>query len=237
LSGPVLIVIPAWGEAANLPAVVGELRAERPADDILVVDDGSTDGTAQAARQLGCRLVRLPFHLGYGAGLQAGVKYGMRRGYSAVVSFDGDGQHDPRDIQGLLEALEQGADLALGSRVLAADAHGGGVARRLGRALFAGLARRLTGLSVSDPTSGLKALSPAAQRLFALARFPDRFPDADALVLLARARLRLAERPACMRPSRNRRSMHGGLRGVAYTFNMLFSLLVAALGHEADLKE
>jgi len=124
----------------------------------------------------------------------------------------------------------------LGSRVLSPAADGGGLVRRSGRALFASLARALTGLPVSDPTSGLKALGPAGQRLFALARFPDRFPDADALVLVQRTRLRLAERPAHMRPSRNRHSMHGGLRGVAYTFNMLFSLLVAALGREADLE-
>jgi hypothetical protein len=102
--------------------------------------------------------------------------------------------------------------------------------------LFSTLARGLTGLHLTDPTSGLKALGPAGQRLFALARFPDRFPDADALVLARRARLRVVERPARMRPSRNRHSMHDGTRAVAYTFNMLFSLLVAAMGRDSDLR-
>ena len=88
---------------------------------------------------------------------------------------------------------------------------------------------------LTDPTSGLKALGQRAQELFALARFPDRHPDADALVLASRARLRVEERPARMRPSRNRHSMHDG-RAIAYTCNMLFSLLVAALCREADLK-
>ena len=101
-----------------------------------------------------------------------------------------------------------------------------------------GLARVLTGLRLTDPTSGLKALGPRGQALFALSRFPDRYPDADALVLARRARLddRRAARPGCAR-SRNRHSMHSGVRSFAYGFNMLFSLFVAATGRDLHRKE
>lgn len=236
MSVRILIAIPALNEARNLPRVVGDVRAAQAGADIVVVDDGSDDGTARLARALGCRVLRLPIHLGYGAAVQAGVKYGLRRGYDVVVTFDGDGQHDASDLDGLLAAVAGGADLVLGSRVLVPEAHQGSLARRAGRRAFSFLAWSLTGLSLTDPTTGLKALGPAAQRLFASTRFPDRFPDADALVLASRARLRIAECPARMRPSLNRHSMHDGLRAVSYTFNMLFSLLVAAFGREADLK-
>lgn len=232
----VLVVVPAWNEAANLPAVIAELRSARPDDDRLVVDDGSSDGTPAVARSLGCRVVRLPFRLGYGAAVQTGLKDGLRRGYDVVVSFDGDGQHDPDDIGPLVLAVGQGADLALGSRRLAPGAYQGSALRRLGRRLFSALARPVTRLALTDPTTGLKAFGPRAQALYALARFPDRFPDVDALVLAHRAGLALVERPARMRPSRNRHSLHGGLRSVAYTFNMLLSLLVAAVGHGDDLR-
>jgi hypothetical protein len=232
----VLVVIPAWNEARNLPDVLDELAGVRPELERLVVDDASDDDTAAVARRHGAAVLRLPLRLGYGGAVQTGIKRAQRQGYDAAVTFDGDGQHDPRDIGPLLEALQGGADLAIGSRALAEQAYHGGLGRRAGRSLFSALARALTGLRLTDPTSGLKALGPEAQRLFALARFPDRFPDADALVLAGRARLRIAERPAHMRPSRNRHSMHGGLRAVSYSFNMLGSLLVAALGHEADLK-
>jgi glycosyltransferase involved in cell wall biosynthesis len=233
----VLVAIPAWNEEPNLEIVVGELRAIRPVDDIVVVNDGSSDRTAEVARALGCRIVNLPFQLGYGAALQAGIKYGLRRGYDVVVTFDADGQHDPSDIQALVDAVQGGNDLALGSRVLCDGSYQGSVARRLGRALFARLARFFTGLDLTDPTSGLKAFGPRGQELFALARFPDRFPDADALVLASRARLSLGERPARMRPSRNRHSLHGGgLRACTYTLNMLFSLFVAAIGRPDDLR-
>lgn len=236
MSAAVLIVIPTLNEATNLAAVIAEIRQARPRDDVLVVDDASGDGSAALARRLGCAVLELPFHLGYGAAVQTGIKYGLRRGYSVVITFDGDGQHDPADVAPLVAAVAEGLDLVLGSRLLDARSHHGGPLRRWGRRVFSALTRLLTGVPITDPTSGLKALGPRGQALFALARFPDRFPDADALVLARRARLRLGERPARMRPSRNRRSMHGGVRPVAYTFNMLFSLLVAALGRESDLR-
>jgi glycosyltransferase involved in cell wall biosynthesis len=232
---PVLVVIPAWNEGPNLDAVLGELRRVRPDDEVLVVDDGSTDDTIAVARRLGCRVLALPLHLGYGGALQAGIKYGLRKGCPVVVTFDGDGQHDPADIAALVEAVNGGIDVAVGSRASAPNAYRGSQVRQIGRRIFALLVRVLTRLDLRDPTSGLKALGGRGQALFALARFPDRFPDADALVLASRSRLRVEERPARMRPSRNRHSMHDG-HAVAYTFNMLLSLLAAALGRPADLK-
>jgi glycosyltransferase involved in cell wall biosynthesis len=232
----VLFVIPALNEEGNLPPVIRELKEAWPAAALLVVDDGSGDGTARVAREQGAQVVSLPFHLGYGGAVQAGIKYGLRRGMRVVVTFDADGQHDPADAAPLVQAVREGADVAIGSRALSAGSYRGGVARRGGRALFGLLARLLTGLEITDPTSGLKALGPRGQELFALSRFPDRYPDADALVLARRAHLVITERPARMRASRNRRSMHGGVRSVPYTFNMLFSLLVAATGRELDLR-
>jgi glycosyltransferase involved in cell wall biosynthesis len=236
MSGPrVLIVIPAWNEAGNLERVVGELRAIRPRDHVVVVDDGSTDDTAATARSLGCGILELALHLGYGAAVQTGIKYGLRERYPVVVTFDGDGQHDPAEVAPLVAAIADGADLAIGSRLLSEDSYHGGMARRVGRRLFSTLTRAFTGLPLTDPTSGLKALGPRAQALFALAGFPDRFPDADALVLARRARLVVVERPSRMRPSNNSHSMHSGYRAVGYTLNMLMSLLVAAMGRDSDL--
>jgi glycosyltransferase involved in cell wall biosynthesis len=237
VSSELLIVLPALNEANNLPEVLSALRGSWPEAVLLVIDDASTDATAAVARASGALVATLPFHLGYGGGVQAGIKYGLRRRFPVVVTFDADGQHDPVDVGPLVEAVRSGADLAIGSRALSTGSYRGGFARRWGRSLFASLARVLTGLSLTDPTSGLKALGPRGQELFALSRFPDRYPDADALVLARRARLTITERPARMRRSRNRRSMHGGLGAVAYVFNMLFSLFVATTGRDLHRKE
>lgn len=236
MSAPVLIVMPARNEEPNLPFVVEELRRVRGGGDaLLVVDDASSDGTAELARALGCRVLRLLVPLGYGGAVQTGLKYSLAHDYPVAVTFDADGQHDPADVAALVDAVEGGADLVLGSRLLPDGSYRGGLPRRTGRRLFAALVRSLTGLPLTDPTSGLKALSPAGQQLFALPRFPDRYPDADALVLARQADLAITERPARMRPSRNPHSMHGGLGPVAYTANMLLSLYAAALGRRADL--
>ena len=237
LSSELLITLPALNEARNLPEVLGALRSSWPEATLLVVDDASTDGTSGTARAHGARVATLPLRLGYGGAVQTGIKYGLERGFRVVVTFDADGQHDPADIGPLLDAVRDGADLAIGSRALAPESFRGSLARRLGRGLFAFLARVLTGLRLTDPTSGLKALGPRGQSLFALSRFPDRYPDADALVLARRARLEIVERPARMRPSRNRHSMHGGLGSIAYGFNMLFSLFVAATGRDLHQKD
>ena len=233
----VVLVLPALNEALNLPEVLLELRGRWPEAEVLVVDDASADATTAVALEHGALVARLPFRLGYGGAVQAGIKYGLRHGFAAVVTFDADGQHDPADIAPLLAAIREGADLAIGSRALAQESYRGGLARRWGRALFGGVTRALTGLRLTDPTSGLKALGPRGQALFALSRFPDRYPDADALVLARRARLVIAERPARMRPSRNRRGMHSGARSLGYGFNMLLSLFVAATGRDLHTKE
>ena len=125
-----LVAIPAFNEALNLEAVIGELRGVRPADDLLVVDDGSTDDTGGVARRLGCALLELPFNLGYGAAVQAGIKHGLRRGYGVVVTFDADGQHDPNDIAVLVDAVNAGADLVIGSRFTAPGSYRGSAARQ-----------------------------------------------------------------------------------------------------------
>jgi glycosyltransferase involved in cell wall biosynthesis len=237
VSRELLITLPALNEAGNLPEVLAELRERWPAAALLVVDDASTDATSAVAREHGASVATLPFRLGYGGSVQAGIKHGLRRGFDVVVTFDADGQHDPADVGPLVEAVRGGADLAIGSRALATGSYRGSVARRLGRAAFASLARLLTGLRLTDPTSGLKALGPRGQALFAVSRFPDRYPDADALVLARRARLTIAERPARMRRSRNRHSMHSGVGSLAYGFNMVFSLFVAATGRDLHRKE
>lgn len=233
---PTVVVIPALNEAATITAVVSGARRAAPGAMVVVVDDGSRDRTAELAAAAGAEVLRLPFNCGIGAAVQLGLRFAVTQGAARLVRLDGDGQHDPADIAPLVEAVEKGADLVLGSRFLCPGSYRGGLLRRGGRRLFSLLLWLLTGLRLTDPTSGLKALGPRGQALFALARFPDRFPDADALVLARRARLVVAERPARMRRSQNRHSMHGGARAVAYTFNMFLSLLVAAAGRESDLR-
>src|SRR5689334_1424321 len=117
MTHPVLCVVVAHNEAANLPLVVADIRAQRPSLDILVVDDGSTDRTASVLSRLGVKWVQLPERMGVGCAMRTGLRYAARNGYDVVVRVDGDGQHRADDIGALLDALERSrVDVAVGSR-------------------------------------------------------------------------------------------------------------------------
>src|SRR5215471_17918231 len=97
-----LIIIPAYNEAENIGAVIAEIRGQRQAIDIIAVDDGSADATAEMAERAGVKVLRLPFNLGYGAAVQTGMLYGVENGYEVCVLIDGDGQHDPQYLSQVL---------------------------------------------------------------------------------------------------------------------------------------
>ena len=112
-----LVFIPAWNEQASIAPVVADVRRSLPDADVLVVDDGSTDATADAAREAGAIVASLPFNQGLGAALQTGYLYALREGYDFCAHLDADGQHPPLEVVRLLEEVWQDrADLVIGSR-------------------------------------------------------------------------------------------------------------------------
>jgi glycosyltransferase involved in cell wall biosynthesis len=228
-----LVVIPALDEAATIGGIVGRVRALGVRLAVLVIDDGSTDGTARRARDAGAQVVRLPFNMGYGVALQTGYKYALRHGYDCVVQMDADGQHEPDDIPALLGVIERReADLALGSRFISGRVYRPTLSRRLGMRLFRTLAFALTGIRFSDVTSGFQALSQDLLRFFTTERYPGDYPDADVLIMLQRAGFTVKEVPVRMYPKASPRSMHSGLRPIYYVFKMLLAISLTPLRHE-----
>src|SRR5450755_1328502 len=114
----VLIIVPAFNEAASLPALIRALRADCPGCDVVVVDDGSSDGTREAIANV-ARVVSLPCNLGIGGAVQTGLQIAFRERYDLAMQVDGDGQHPPHEVDKLLTAMRQsGADLVIGTRFL-----------------------------------------------------------------------------------------------------------------------
>jgi glycosyltransferase involved in cell wall biosynthesis len=222
----ILAVIPAYREETRIGQVVRAVR--ELGFDVLVVDDCSPDATRLEAERAGATMVRHPINLGYGGGLQTGYLYARERGYEAVVQLDADGQHDPACICDLLAPLLAGeADVVLGSRFLGRGDYKMPWARRLGQRLFGGLAGLVTRQRVTDPTTGFQALSAKTVALYCTRLFPEDYPDADMLIVLRRAGLRVREVAVQMYPNEEQ-SMHSGiLRPLYYIYKMSLAMLMA----------
>lgn len=232
-----LLVIPAFCEAGRVGSVVRTTRSLGLGLDVLVVDDGSDDSTADEARHAGASVVRHPFNLGYGSALHTGYCYALRAGYRRVLQMDADGQHVPDMLPRLLEALDAGADIALGSRYIDGEPPRSSLTRKLGTALFAWIASRWLGRRITDPTSGFQGLSQRALASVVHDGFPEDYPDTDVLVQHHRAGLRVVEVPVVMRERLGGLSMHRGARIAYYGYKMLLTLLLLPLRRPTPLRE
>lgn len=225
-----LLVVPAWNEAENLPQLLNELMRQYPQYDVLVVDDGSSDGTSAVSRLCDARVVQHPYNLGIGGAEQTGFLYAQRYGYDVVVRLDGDGQHPSEEIRGLLCALdESGADVVIGSRFLRPN---GGFhsswARRVGIRWLAFLNTILAHQRITDSTSGFRAYKRNAFGF--LARYnPQDYPEPESLTLLSRNGFRIKEVPVVMRERQGGKSSIGGLHTLYYVLKMTLALLIAAI--------
>jgi len=221
-----LVVVPAFNEAASVGRVVAEARALPQAPDVVVIDDGSSDGTGTG---VDARVVRLPFNCGIGAAVQTGLRLALDDAYDLVARLDGDGQHDARVLPALLSVLESGqADFVVGSRYVDREGFQSSVLRRIGSRWFRVLLRFACGQQVSDPTSGLWAANRRAAALLA-ADYASDYPEVDALVLLARSGCRIVEVPTVMRERTAGTSSINAPRALYYMLKVTVALGVGSL--------
>ncbi|MDD1650343.1 MAG: glycosyltransferase family 2 protein [Methylococcaceae bacterium] len=225
-----LILIPAYNEGARINDQVRSVRRIMPACDVLVINDGSRDGTARAAAEAGALVVSHPFNLGYGVAIQTGYKFAAANRYEFLVQMDGDGQHEPACIPSLLAPIVAGeADLALGSRFLDSNSYEPSLMRRFGMWFFRRLVSLLIGQPITDSTSGFQAFNRRVFSFFASGAFPCDYPDADMLVTLHRAGFRIREVPVRMYANAEGKSMHDGWKPFYYIYKMLLSIVVTLL--------
>ena len=231
LHGTALAVVPAYNEAATIGSVVRALHQKVPDFDVLVVDDGSTDQTAEIAERAGGRVVRLPFNLGIGGAVQAGFVYAQQNGYRYMVQVDADEQHDPGEIARLVETMDAdpSVDVVCGSRFLTQDhRYPSPVSRRTGIHIFAFLLSRILRQRVSDPTSGFRLYNRRGICLFAR-DYPHDYPEVEAVLMVHHHQLRMTEVPVRMyRRGGGASSITSG-KSAYYMVKVLLALFVGLL--------
>jgi glycosyltransferase involved in cell wall biosynthesis len=220
-------VVPAYNEAATVGRVVREIRNRAPEFDVVVVDDGSTDGTGEIAEYAGARVLRHPFNLGIGGAVQSGFIYALDNGYDYAVQVDGDGQHLPEEIHKLTEAMAEDPrlDMVCGSRFLSDHGYPAPVSRRTGIHLFAFLLSRIMRRRVSDPTSGFRLYNRRGIALFAR-DYPHDYPEVEAVLMVHFHRLRMREVPVRMLERGGGTSSIRSGKSVYYMIKVLLAIFV-----------
>jgi glycosyltransferase involved in cell wall biosynthesis len=221
-----IAIVPALNEEHSIAGVIAEIRAADPGFEVLVVDDGSTDRTTQVAAAARAHVLRLPYNLGIGGAVQTGLQYARDHGFDVAVQVDGDAQHDPSEIDKLLEPIvEDRADLVVGSRFLGDRYYQPPFTRLLGIKLFARLVSLIVRQRVTDTTSGFRAVNRRGIVVFA-SDYPHDYPEVEATVLVFRHRLRLEEVPVRMRIRSTGASSITFRRSVYYMVKVTLALFV-----------
>jgi glycosyltransferase involved in cell wall biosynthesis len=221
--------MPAFNEEKNIRRSVEAVRSKAPYADVLVVDDGSQDRTAELASAGGAAVITLPVNLGIFDAMHTAFIYAHRKGYDAAVQVDADGQHEPSEIPAILEPVLEGrADVVIGSRYLEDRGYKTPFSRRMGMILFAGVTSALIGRRVTDTTCGFRAYSREAIAAFAQETGVDAL-DAVGLVILGRAGYRILEVPATVHTRLTGKSSINFVRSIVYPFVGLLSLVPVLL--------
>jgi len=226
-----LVFIPAWNEQDSVTDVIAGVRESIPGADVLVIDDGSIDATAERAREAGALVAPLPFNQGLGAALQTGYLHALREGYDVCAHLDADGQHPPREVSRLLEEIyADRADLVIGSRYrdphrAESDDYKPTLSRRIGTGVFRFFLTLATRQRFTDTTSGMRAANRRVMALFSEHYSPD-FAEIESLQLAVREGLRVEELPVRMLKRAGGSSFLTPLRSAFFIFKGMIVLVV-----------
>lgn len=225
----VLIIIPAYNEEKNIAHVISSIRKESPSYDILVVNDGSRDGTGQIAKGLGVVVIDLPYNLGIGGAVQTGYRYASMNHYDIAVQVDGDGQHPADKVKRLVQIVADGeADMALGSRFIVNGDYRPTRSRLIGMRYFSYILSFILRQRVADTTSGFRAVNKKVIDFFSR-NYPEDYPEVEALVLLHKRGFKVKEVSVNMKERVSGRSSITPFRSLYYMVKVSLAIFINLL--------
>lgn len=225
----VLVLVPAWNEGRNVGNTVQEILGVSDRFDVLVIDDGSADGTGDVARAAGAIVLTLPFNLGVGGAMRTGFTYAARHGYQRAIQVDADGQHDPAEIGRVLQGLEI-ADISIGARFADVGDYTVRGPRRWAMVVLARAVSRIARTRLTDVTSGFRAANRSAIEQY-VRYYPAEYlgDTVDSLVGAVHAGLRVTQVPVAMRARVHGTPSQRPIGAAIYLFRSAFALLLAVM--------
>ena len=225
----ILVAIPAWNEEPSIAGVIGKVASNRPDADILVVNDGSTDGTEEVAAKAGASVVSLPFNVGVGGAMRTAFLYAVRNEYDVVIQVDADGQHEPAELNELIEGL-QDADIVVGNRFHTGSTYAVHGPRRWAMRMLGAWLSRMAKAPIDDPTSGFRSAGPRAVELFAV-NYPAEYlgDTVGSLSIAIRHGLSVGQAPVTMYFREHGRPSKNAVWSTLYLGRATLALVVTAL--------
>ena len=221
-----LIIIPAYNESANIEKTVEMIRNEASQFDYIIINDCSTDNTREICERNHFNIVNLPINLGIGGAVQTGYLYGWKNGYDLAVQVDGDGQHDPKFLQNMADYLaDNQLDMVIGSRFIEKEGFQSSGTRRLGIKYFTILIQLLTGVKITDPTSGLRMVNRDVMKIFAH-DYPKDYPEPESVVAILRKKKKVKEIPVIMKERQGGVSSISAKKSIYYMIKVTLAILI-----------
>lgn len=222
-------IVPAYNEEKAIAAVVNDInilaQAEKLLITVVVVNDCSTDSTAEIISKLNCVPLNLPVNLGIGGAVQTGFKYAFENGYDYAIQIDGDGQHPPTEIPKLVcAATDNSFDVVIGSRFIEKSGFQSSALRRFGINYFKWMNRFLVGVNVTDSTSGFRLINRKAMEIV-IDYYPDEYPEPEAIILYSLKNLKIAEVSVLMKERQGGVSSINSVSSIYYMFKVTLAII------------
>jgi glycosyltransferase involved in cell wall biosynthesis len=222
-------IIPAYNEEKAIAAVISDInniaKEKQLHIDAIVVNDCSKDTTSEVISKLNCIALNLPINLGIGGAVQTGFKYAFENNYDYAIQVDGDGQHPASEIPVILKkAMEENADVVIGSRFISKNGFQSSAIRRFGINYFKWLNRILVGVIVNDSTSGFRMIN---KKVLALVSeyYPDEYPEPEAVILYSLNHFKIVEIQVTMKERQGGVSSIGALSSIYYMFKVTLAIV------------
>jgi glycosyltransferase involved in cell wall biosynthesis len=224
----IAVVIPCYNEQDSIANVLSEIKSIPHQTNYsltpVVINDCSKDNTLDVLKNSGCIYLDLPVNLGIGGAVQTGFKYAFRNGFDIAVQLDGDGQHPAQEIARLIEPILEGkSDIVIGSRFIEKEGFQSTYLRRFGINYFKRLNKLFVGLTITDSTSGFRAINRSALELVCN-YYPDEYPEPEAIILYALNELKIAEIPVVMRERQGGVSSISSYKSIYYMIKVSLAM-------------